>query len=1060
MPFPSLPDMLEYHARRRPDAPAILAPGRAALTYGALQARIDTVGHALRAAGIGPGERVAVVMPNGAEMAVAVLGVAAHAVCAPINPAYGAEELGRCLGALQARAVITQAGFDPRVHEMALARGLTVIELSPVPEAPAGVFALPGEHGAAPPSTPVGPGDLALLFLTSGTTSRPKIVRLTHANICTAAASAGAALALSQADRCINVMPLFHGHGLICVVLSALAAGGSVVCTSGFQVDDFFDWLAAFRPIWYSAVPTIHQAIIAAARQRGAGAVPCRLRFIRSASAPMPPRIVRELEAAFGTCVIDTYAMTETAGAPVACQPLPPGERRTGSVGLPVGLDVAILGEGGDFLPAGRAGEIVVRGATVMDGYDGDPAANSNAFVGGWFRTGDLGFLDADGYLFLTGRAKEIINRGGEKIAPREVDEILLEHPAVAEAIAFPVPHPTLGEDVAAAIVLRPDATASAQDIRQFALGRLAGFKVPRQVLILGAIPKGPTGKVLRIGLAEKLGIAGRTEVRPGFVAPRTPLERSLAENWAEILQLETIGIHDSFFALGGNSLSAIRALIHISGTARCEFDMARFFEAPTIADIALRLEAMEATGQAAPVAAAIPRIPRDGPLPASIAQERLWRLQRALPGLPVSNVVHALRLTSAFDAAILERSLDEIVRRHEILRTSLALVDGQCRQVIAQQPGLDLRRDDLHGLPDAEKDAVGQRILRDELLHDFDLARRPLLRARLVRLDEREHLLLITAHHGIVDGWSFGVFVDELVALYAAFSAGAASPLAPPALQYADFAAWQRNWAAHPEMVAQLDYWRGQFRDPLPPMEFTVARPRRITDGLRTARRQLALPARLTEAVRRCSQAEGGTLFVGLVAGLNMLFHRHLGQEDLRLATLVANRNRAGTEGLIGPLANTVILRTNLGGNPTAREVVRRVRAMTLAAFAHQDLPFEVVMQALERERGIDAAALSQVMVILHNGSLRAKARDNPALPLEEALPDLVSPMMAATNFDFSFVFHEDAAGMAIACIYKAELFTAGTVDSLLSQYSAILQRMTEQPDQPVAAMNFLLDV
>ncbi len=348
---------------------------------------------------------------------------------------------------------------------------------------------------------------MALLLPTSGTTSRPKIVRQTHANICLSAQATAAALALREADRCLNIMPLFHGHGLTATVLASLGAGASVVCTPGLDVKSFSGWLTDFRPTWYSAVPTMHQAILAQPphdRERLANA---RLRFVRSSSAPLAARLFGELERTFDSPVIEWYGMTETTSSPVACNPLPPHRRKAGSVGVPVSLDVAIMDEAGTFLTRGQTGEVVVRGASVTSGYDGDPMMTRTAFAGDWFKTGDLGFFDADGYLFLVGRTREIINRGGEKIAPQEVDEVLLEHPAVAEAVTFAVPHATLGEDVASAVVLRSCRAATPKDIRLFAARRIANFKVPRQVLIVTELPKGPTGKVKRVGLAATLGL-------------------------------------------------------------------------------------------------------------------------------------------------------------------------------------------------------------------------------------------------------------------------------------------------------------------------------------------------------------------------------------------------------------------------------------------------------------------------------------------------------------------------------------------------------------------------
>ena len=1055
VPFISLPQILKHHAERTPDAPAILAPGRAPLTYGRLYQHIDKVGNTLRAMGLGRHDRVAVVLPNGPELAVAILAVAANATCAPLNPAYGAEELDRYFADLRPRALITQV--DSPARRVAFSRGVQVIELSTTVDAEAGLFRLTSDQGGAPSRETVGPGDVALLMLTSGTTSRPKIVPLTHVNICTAACSWGPTLALTETDRCLNVMPLFLGHGLIASVMASLAAGASVICTPRYDIESFFGWLTAFRPTWYSAVPTIHQAILAEARRLRVRAADHRLRFVRSGAARLPPHVSAELEQTFATCVIEFCGITETAASPVACNPLPPRPRKVGSIGVPVELDVAIMDEGGALLTAGQTGQVVVRGASLTSGYDGDPMATQAAFADGWFKTGDLGFFDDDGYLFLAGRSKEIINRGGEKVTPGEVDEVLLEHPSVAEAATFAVPHPTLGEEVAAAIVLRPDAAVTPKDIRQFAMRRIAAFKVPRQVFVVAEIPKGPTGKVQRVGLATKLGLASHAPVPQTFIAPRTPLEKLLASRWAEILQVEQVGIHDDFFALGGDSLLATRVLAHVHGITHTELDVSRFFEGPTVAEVAHHVERLLQTVGTRRHSAGIVRVSRDDRVPTSIAQEWLCQLQLAMPNLPFFNVLYPLRLTSPVDPAVLERSINEIVRRHEILRTTFPVIDDRHVQVIAPQLSITLAVDDLHALPESKKEKVGRRLVQEEVLHSFDLAQGPLIRVRLLRLDEQEHLLLMNTHQIICDGWSLGVLINELIPVYDAFSAGAASPLEPLSIQYADFANWQRHWASHPDIFGQLSYWREQLRDPLPVMQLGRARPGRTIDTFRTERRQVALPAALSEAARRFSHREGGTLFMALVAALKTLLHRYLGHEDLLVATEIANRNRPGTEELIGPLANTVVLRTNLGGDPAPLEVLRRVRATTLAAFAHQDLPFEELAETLERESGRDPTSLAQVMILLQNAALRPVAASGHALTLEEADPSMYLPLVTTTTFDVILMLRESADGLVGTCVYKPHLFGAKTVDRLLRDYRGVLEQMVTQPEHPISTIRVL---
>ncbi len=497
-------------------APAILAPGRPVLSYDALRKQMARNAAALRGFGIARNQRVAIVLPNGPEMATAFLAVAGCATSAPLNPAYRADEFDFYLSDLKPKALIVPKGHEGPATQVARKHKIPVLALDTDARLAAGVFDLIPEseedaralaRRGASADGPAEADDIALVLHTSGTTSRPKIVPLAVANICASARHIGATLALTPADRCLNIMPLFHIHGLIAAVLSSLAAGASVVCTEGFNALNFFARLEEFKPSWYSAVPTMHQAILARGERNREIAERAHLRFIRSSSSSLPPQVMAALEALFKAPVIEAYGMTEAAHQ-MASNPLPPRARKPGSVGIAAGPQIAIMADDGTLLAAGVQGEIVIRGPNVTAGYENNPTANAEAFTHGWFRTGDLGTLDNEGYLAITGRKKEIINRGGEKISPREVDEVLLDHPAVAQVVTFAVPHAKLGEDVAAAVVLKPDSEADEKALRAFTAQRLADFKVPRQILILAELPKGATGKVQRIGLAQKLGLA------------------------------------------------------------------------------------------------------------------------------------------------------------------------------------------------------------------------------------------------------------------------------------------------------------------------------------------------------------------------------------------------------------------------------------------------------------------------------------------------------------------------------------------------------------------------
>ena len=487
-------------------APAIRAPGRPALSYAGLRDLAAATIARLNGIGIGRNDRVAIVLPNGPEMAAAFIAIGAGATTAPLNPAYRADEFNFYLTDLKAKALVVQKGVATEARDVAAKLGVTVLEL--VPGDHAGSFTLEGGTPAKVSQPGVAEaGDIALVLHTSGTTARPKIVPLSQANICASARHIGGTLALSPADACLNIMPLFHIHGLIAAVLSSLGAGGAVICTPGFDALRFFRLLDEERPSWYTAVPTMHQTILTRADRNAEIIERAKLRFIRSSSASLPGPVMEQLEAVFGCPLVESYGMTE-ASHQMASNPLA-GPRKPGSVGQAAGPEVAIMDDDGTILPQGEIGEVVIRGPNVTAGYEANPDANAKAFTHGWFRTGDQGAFDAEGFLTLTGRLKELINRGGEKVSPLEVDGVLSAHPAVAQALTFAMPHAKLGEEVAAAVVLREGADCSERELRDFVAQQLADFKVPRKVVFLPEIPKGATGKLMRIGLAEKLGLTG-----------------------------------------------------------------------------------------------------------------------------------------------------------------------------------------------------------------------------------------------------------------------------------------------------------------------------------------------------------------------------------------------------------------------------------------------------------------------------------------------------------------------------------------------------------------------
>ena len=500
----TLTSMLAAHAE---DAPAIGASEKSWLTYGALRSLSQEVRTSLRANGIGAKDRVAIVLPNGAAMASAFITIAQAATTAPLNPNYREDEFAFYLEDLTAKAIVLEAGYSGPAEAAARRQGLAILRLQE-DSTVAGKFSLTGE-GAGDEGDDNVPDqdDIALILHTSGTTSRPKIVPLLQSNVTASARNIAVSLNLTSSDRCLNVMPLFHIHGLIAAVASSLSVGASICCTSGFNAMTFFANMAEAKPTWYTAVPTMHQAILSRAGRNEDTIKANPLRFLRSSSASLPAQVMEALRETFNAPVVEAYGMTE-ATHQMCCNPLE--RQKPGSVGVAAGPEVRIAHETENHLIEG-IGEVVISGPNVTPGYESNPDANAKNFFEAngkrWFRTGDQGSFDKDGFLELTGRLKEIINRGGEKISPLEVDGVLMDFPAIAQVVTFALPHPKLGEEVAAAVVLREGQTATERDIRDFAATRMADFKVPRKVVILDEIPKGATGKMQRIGMAEKLGL-------------------------------------------------------------------------------------------------------------------------------------------------------------------------------------------------------------------------------------------------------------------------------------------------------------------------------------------------------------------------------------------------------------------------------------------------------------------------------------------------------------------------------------------------------------------------
>ncbi len=837
-------------------------------------------------------------------------------------------------------------------------------------------------------------------------------------------------------------MPLFHIHGLLASMLCPLISGGTVILQS--NLDSFWTAFRDWRVSWYSVAPTYHKFLFAQLgdeRPAGCGA----LRFVRSSSSVLPAKLAAAMEQVFDVPVLDGYGLTETTSQ-ICGTPLPPAVRKPGTVGPATNVDVSIMDSAGNHLAPGEVGEIAARGPSVFDGYENNSEANAESFTNGWFRTGDQGCLDADGYLTLTGRIKELINRGGEKIAPREIDEVLLQHPAVAEAVAFAIPHASLGEEVAAAVVLREPHSESA--ILKFCRERLADFKCPKKVVVVTAIPRTATGKVQRGAVARELGsiTSGKAPVTAGAAsdAPQTPDERTLCELFAEVLRIERAGPDDNFFELGGDSLIATQLVSRIRGALDVSIDIEALFEFPTPRQLCSH------SGGPAPGRAPLAPQERPSRIPLSHAQWSLWFIDRLEGGSAEYNLPKALRLRGELDRKALEQALSSIVERHENLRTRFPEFDGQPAQVIDPAAPIEIPLEDVSGLAGAAQHQRVMAALKREWEQPFDLARGPLLRVKLLKLGDQEHVLVRTMHHIVTDGWSEGVFNRELTTLYEAYRDGHENPLPPLAVQYADFALEQRAYQNEPSFAKSLAYWKEQLAGVPDRLELPADRARPARQTFEASECQVTLTAAQVAALRQLGQRNQATLYMTMLTAFGILLARYSGQDYIVVGSPIANRRDARLEELIGCFVNSLVMRVRVHPQFTFGDLLRQVRRTSLDAYRHQDVPFERLVEELSPPRTLSTTPLFQVMFSVQNAPA--------ATP---ALKGLAAEPMAADElrvpFDLAVFIREHDQGISIAWQYNRNLFDRWRMEQMARHYLRLLDVVAENPDQSVGQLDFL---
>ncbi|HZI20311.1 MAG TPA: non-ribosomal peptide synthase/polyketide synthase [Pyrinomonadaceae bacterium] len=1049
--------LVEARAAETPEA-AALTLGARSLTYRELNARANRLARRLRRDGVGPDVCVCVLAEPSLEMIVGLLGVLkAGGAYVPLDPHLPPERISLMLADVGAPLVLTQQGLASRL-----------------PAGAARVFLLDADwqsiadESPADPRTEVGPENLAYCIYTSGSTGTPKGVMVTHGNVTRLLAATEEWFGFGGQD----VWTMFHSYAFdfsVWEIWGALAHGGRLVVVPYLTArapDEFHELLRRERVTVLNQTPSAFRQLVAADALRhgdGERGGPERLalRYVVFGGEALDIRGLEPWFARHGDerpRLVNMYGITETT-VHVTYRPLTAAdvEGVSGSViGRPIrDLQFYILDEQMRPVPPGVAGEIYVGGAGLARGYLNRPALTAERFVphpygeeagARLYRTGDMARMQRGGEVEYLGRCDQQVKIRGFRIELGEIEAALAKCPGVAQAVVL-VREDVPGDKTLAAYLLGDGAGRPAiEEVRRHAKEYLPEYMVPPAFVVLDAFPLNANGKVDRKALPAPEG-------RPDggardYVAPRTEDEELLAGIWSEVLGVERVGVNDDFFDLGGHSLLATQVATRAQEVFKAEIPLRRLFESPTIAGFAQAVEAARAARRRT-LYESISRVSREGPLPLSYAQQRLWFLDQLAPGSPVYNIPTTARLPGALDPATLERAFAEVLRRHEALRTSFEGVGGQPVQRVHDEFDFALALTDLSALPAEEAAREAGRLAEEEAALPFDLTRAPLVRARLLRLGEREHVLLLTLHHIVGDGWSLDLLVSEVSQLYAALAEGRPSPLAELPIQYADYAAWQREWLTGEVLEGQLAYWRERLTG-LGPLELPTDRPRPARQSFRGAAAARALDPELGAALKELSRRQGATLFMTLLAGWQALLSRYTAQTDIAVGTPVAGRLRPELEGLIGLFINTLVVRTDLSADPSFPELVGRVRDACLGAFSHQETPFEMVVEAVNPERSLSHTPLFQVMFTAVTGSPEGVGDSRHRLEGLETANGMA-------RFDLSLAVVETDGGLTARLQYAADLFDEATAERLLAHYAALLASAVADPSRPVSELELL---
>lgn len=1056
-------------------------------TYRQLNSRANRAARVLIEHGVGAETLVVTFADRGLDYLTAIIAVLkAGGAFLPLSPDHPNDRAARIL--MQCQAPVALVGrrytkhFDDVLEQLPGNHHPKVLSIEKL---------LMEKRSATNLPTRYSPDNIANVFFTSGSTGHPKGAVIQHNGMLNHILAkiqelglSGADIVAQDADQTFDIW--------VWQSFAPLMVGG---CVHVFDNDVARDPIELLRKVAQHGITVLEvsPSVLAAMMLDFVGREPelpnlSRLRRLLSSGEALTPTLCLQWFHYYPHIpLLNMWGATECSDDVTHAhvrKPLSPE-----SVAVPVGTpirnaSVYILDSRLQPVPIGVIGELYIGGICVGRGYLTNPARTAEAFLPDPFgerpgsrlyRSGDLGRYLPDGEIEFVARADDQVKIRGFRVEPGEIEATLAQQRGVAESVVLARDDLPGGKQLVAYVLLQPAANdmsgregdsepsrtqplrdasrrRTVRELREFCARKLPDYMIPAFFVLLDRMPLTSSGKVDRNALP--MPDIRALQIHRDTVQPRNAAEDLMAGIWCEVLGLDEVGVHDDFFELGGHSLLATQVISRIREAFKTEISLRQFFARPTIAsvtDVATKSSRFVDLSKAPPIELA----PRNMPLPLSLSQEPIWRFENLLPGTPYHNVANAVRISGPLDVGRLQGALNAVIERHEILRTTFGIVSDQAVQHIAPELTLALHVEDIRARSRSDQDQIVKQIVSEEALEPFDLAAGPLLRAGLIQLDESTHVLVLAMHHIIDDGWSMGIFTRELAACYEV-NAGEMGLGELPDLQfqYADFAYWQRLWIQSEAFDEHLRYWKRQLGHEFPELELPTSQPRTTALSFQTASHPAWISAEVIRALTRLSRKEGVTLFMTLLAGLKAWLYGLTGQEDIRVGTLIANRNRVEFEEILGLFVNTLILRTSLEGKPSFRELMHRVRDTTLAAYTHQDIPFEALVAAMEAEYGFERRAMIQVLFVLQDAPGESLEFHGLELTPLKSNMDSFQWKCPVTTFDLVLILCAEEGGMRGRLIYKADLFTSPQVAQWLELYQGLLERVGPNGNQSLTTL------